>query len=159
VCKREGEASTNCSRGRVQKRLLQQRLRVPGSRRHSLHENKTTGRNRSTEAASGTVHVLRQSLKKKSLTIDDWGAMEGAAGTEEERGGKSREKKLRRMEDKRRRREGLLWLVVEEDCQLGCSAKVVSEARITQTGSLHFLMQACRWIVYFIIVPLTALFN
>ena len=39
-------------------------------------------------------------------------------------------------------------VVVEEDCQLGCSAKVVSEARITQTGSLHFLMQACRVIVY-----------
>jgi len=30
--------------------------------------------------------------------------------------GESREKKLRRIEDKRRRREGLLWLVVEEDC-------------------------------------------
>lgn len=65
VCEREGEVSTNCSWGRVQKRLLQQRLRVPRSRRHSVHGNKTTGRNGSTEAESGTVHVLRQSLKKK----------------------------------------------------------------------------------------------
>jgi len=81
--------------------------------------------------------MLRQSLKKKkkSLTIDDWGVIEGAAGTDRRRArgekGESREKKLRRMEDKRRRREGLLWLVVKEDCQLGCSAKVISEARIT----------------------------
>jgi len=83
VCEKEGEASTNCSRGQVQKRLLQQRLRVPGSRRHSLYRNKTTGRNGLTEAESGTVHMLRRSLKeKKSLTIDDWGAMEGAAKTD-----------------------------------------------------------------------------
>ena len=40
------------------------------------------------------MHILQQSLKKKSLTIDDWGAMEGAAKrgrlgrAEEERGGK-----------------------------------------------------------------------
>ena len=40
-------------------------------------------------------------------------------------------------------------VVVKENCQLGCSAKVVSEARITQTGSLYFLMQACRVIVYY----------
>ena len=39
-------------------------------------------------------------------------------------------------------------VVVEEDCQLGYSAKVVSEARITQTGSLHFLIHAYRLIVY-----------
>ena len=26
------------------------------------------------------MYVLRQSLKKKSLIIDDWGAIEGAAG-------------------------------------------------------------------------------
>ena len=46
--------------------------------------------------------------------------MEGAAGTDGRRArrgmGESREKKLRRMEDKRRQREGLLWLVVKEDC-------------------------------------------
>jgi hypothetical protein len=45
---------------------------------------------------------------------------------------------------------GPFMMVVEEDYQLGCSAKVVSEARITQTGSLHFLMQACRVIVFYI---------
>ena len=59
--------------------------------------------------------------------------MEGAAGTGGRRArrgrGESREKMLR-MEDKRRRREGLLWLVVEEDCPFGRSAKVASEARI-----------------------------
>ena len=42
-------------------------------------------------------------------------------------------------------------VVVEENCQLGYSAKVVSEARITQTGSLHFLMRTCRVIVYYFI--------
>jgi hypothetical protein len=56
---------------------------VPRSRRHSIYRNKTVGRNGLTEAELGTVHVLRQSLKKKkkkSLIIDDWGAIEGAAG-------------------------------------------------------------------------------
>ena len=43
---------------------------------------------------------------------------------------------------------GPFIIVVEEDCQLGCSVKVISEARITQTGSLYFLMQAYRLIVY-----------
>ena len=75
------------------------------------------------------------------------GGWDGRKKSEGEKG-ESREKKLRRTEDKRQRREGLLWLVVEEDYQLGYSAKVVSEAQITQTGSLHFLMQACRVIVY-----------
>jgi len=46
-----------------------------------MHGNKTIGRNGLTEAESGTVHMLRQSLKKKSPIIDDWGAMEGAAET------------------------------------------------------------------------------
>ena len=41
-------------------------------------------------------------------------------------------------------------VVVEEDYRLGCSAKVVSEARIAQTESLHFLIQAYRVIVYYI---------
>jgi len=93
---------------------------VPRSGRHSIYKNKTIGRNRLTEVELGIVHILRQSLKKKSLIIDDWGAIEGAVRMDGRRArgekGESREKKLRRMEDKRRRREGLLWLVVKEDC-------------------------------------------
>jgi len=86
---------------------------VPRSGRHSVHRNKTIGRNRLTEPELGIVYILRRSLKeKKSLIIDNWGAMEGAAGTDGRRArggkGKSREKKLRRIEDKRRRKEGLL---------------------------------------------------
>ena len=39
------------------------------------------GRNKSTEVELGIIYILRQSLKKKkSLTIDNWGAIEGAAG-------------------------------------------------------------------------------
>jgi hypothetical protein len=38
---------------------------------------------------------------------------------------------------------------VDVDCQCRHSAKTVSKVRITQTGSLHFLMQACRLVVYY----------
>jgi hypothetical protein len=56
---------------------------VPKSRWYSIHRNKTTGRNRLMEVELGIVHILQQSLKKKkSLTINDWGAMEGAAKTD-----------------------------------------------------------------------------
>jgi hypothetical protein len=37
---------------------------------------------------------------------------------------------------------------VELSFLLGRSARAVREARITQTGSLNFLMQACRLIYY-----------
>ena len=33
------------------------------------------------EVELGIVYILWQSLKKKSLIIDDWGAIEGAART------------------------------------------------------------------------------
>jgi hypothetical protein len=39
-------------------------------------------------------------------------------------------------------------VVVEADCPFERSAKAVSEARIAQTGCVHFLMQSCRLIVY-----------
>jgi hypothetical protein len=38
--------------------------------------------------------------------------------------------------------------VVEADCLFEHSAKVVSEARIARIGCIHFLMQACRLIIY-----------
>jgi hypothetical protein len=86
--------------------------------------------------------VVEFENEKKSLIIDDWGAIEGAAGTDGRRArrgkGESREKKLRRIEDKRRRREGLLWLVVEEDCQLGCSAKVRKRGADCPNGERPF---------------------
>jgi hypothetical protein len=45
--------------------------------------------------------------------------------------------------------EGLLWRTLEVDSLFGRSAKAVHEVRITQTGCIHFLMQACRQIVYY----------
>ena len=44
-----------------------------------MHRNKIIGRSGLTEAELGIVYVLWQSLKKKSLIIDNWGAIKGAA--------------------------------------------------------------------------------
>jgi hypothetical protein len=44
---------------------------------------------------------------------------------------------------------GLFIVDVEADCLFGRSAKGVREARIARTGCVHFLMQACRLIVYY----------
>jgi len=46
-----------------------------------MYRNKIIGRNGLIEAELGIVYMLRQSFKKKSLIIDDWGVIEGAAGT------------------------------------------------------------------------------
>jgi hypothetical protein len=45
--------------------------------------------------------------------------------------------------------EGLLWQTLEVDSLFKRSAKAVREARITQTGCIHFPMQDCRWIFYY----------
>ena len=77
-----------------------------------MHKNKTIGRDRLIEGESRDSTCAAAEFEKKSLTIDNWGAMEGAARTDgrKARGkkGESREKKLKRIEDKRRRKEGLL---------------------------------------------------
>jgi hypothetical protein len=44
--------------------------------------------------------------------------------------------------------EGLLWWTLEVDFLFERSEKSIREARITQTGCIHFLMQACRLIFY-----------
>jgi hypothetical protein len=44
--------------------------------------------------------------------------------------------------------EGLLWRTLEVDSLFERSAKSVRETGITQTGCIHFLMQACRLIFY-----------
>ena len=48
---------------------------------------------------------------------------------------------------------GLFMMDVEADCPFGRSAKPVREARIARTGCVHFLMQACRLIVYPFFLP------
>jgi len=45
---------------------------------------------------------------------------------------------------------GLFMVDVEVDCLIRRSAKPAREARITRSGCLHFLMQACRLIYYFL---------
>jgi len=72
----------------------------------------------------------------------------GAAGADRGRadGGMGVERKRRREGGKMTAKGGPFMVVVKVDCRFGRSAKTVSEARITQTGSLHFLMQACRLI-------------
>ena len=44
---------------------------------------------------------------------------------------------------------GLFMVDVEVDCPIGRSAKPAREARIARSGCIHFLMQACRLIVYY----------